>query len=101
MPLHEILKFADWAAERSIPYVSNRPTGSEEHAAQIAASNYTFGFCHPVGVDPQGVIVTHRRVPATRILGLAEVPVTIPGPLNAIVRRGAVSIEVQSCRAQN
>lgn len=71
------------AIEKLIPCIRNSRTHSDQQIAQIAASIAEFGFCNPVLVDPDDVIVAgHCRVLAARKLDLPEVPVIVLGHLS-------------------
>lgn len=61
--------------ESVIPYARNSRTHSESQVAQIAGSIQEFGFCNPVLIDAEGVIIAgHGRVMAAQRLKLATVP---------------------------
>lgn len=73
------------------PYAGNARTHPEWQIAQIAASIAEFGFCNPILVGPDGVIIAgHGRLLAAEQLGLAEVPVIELGHLSAVQRRALV-----------
>jgi ParB-like chromosome segregation protein Spo0J len=61
--------------ESLIPYARNARTHSEQQVSQIAGSIQEFGFCNPVLIDAEGVIIAgHGRVMAAQRLKLATVP---------------------------
>lgn len=58
------------------PYANNARTHSKKQIAQIAESIRRFGFCNPVLVSDDNMIVAgHGRVEAARLIGMTEVPV--------------------------
>jgi len=80
-----------WPLDRLIPYARNARTHSDEQVAQIAASIVEFGFCNPILVGSDGVIIAgHARVIAARKLGLSEVPVIVLDHLSQAQRRALV-----------
>lgn len=61
--------------ESLIPYARNSRTHSEQQVSQIAGSIQEFGFCNPVLLDAEGVIIAgHGRVMAAQRLKLETVP---------------------------
>lgn len=61
--------------ESLIPYARNSRTHSEQQVSQIAGSIQEFGFCNPVLIDADGVIIAgHGRVMAAQRLKLVTVP---------------------------
>jgi hypothetical protein len=58
-----------------IPYARNSRTHSDEQVAQIMASIREFGFCNPVLIDADGMIIAgHGRVMAATRMKLENVP---------------------------
>lgn len=56
--------------------LTNARTHSKKQIAQIAESIRRFGFCNPVLVSDDNMIVAgHGRVEAARLIGMTEVPV--------------------------
>ena len=79
------------ATERLVPYARNARTHPGWQIAQIAASIAEFGFCNPILVGGDGVIIAgHGRLLAAQQLGLAEVPVIELGHLSEVQRRALV-----------
>lgn len=57
---------------------NNAKMHPEVQVDQIVQSITAFGFCDPIGIDPEGnVIEGHGRVLAAQRLGLEEVPVLV------------------------
>lgn len=74
-----------------VPYAGNARTNPDWQIDQIAASIAEFGFCNPVLVGDDSVIVAgHGRVQAAQRLGLAEVPVIVLAHLSPAQRRALV-----------
>lgn len=74
-----------------IPYSGNARTHPEWQIAQIAASIAEFGFCNPILVGPDGVIIAgHGRLLAAQMLGMADVPCIELGHLSEAQRRALV-----------
>lgn len=79
------------ATERLVPYARNARTHPDWQIAQIAASIAEFGFCNPILVGGDGVIIAgHGRLLAAEQLGLAEVPVIELAHLSDVQRRALV-----------
>lgn len=58
-----------------IPYAKNARTHSDAQVQQLAGSIKEFGFCNPVLIDSENVIIAgHGRVLAAGLLGLDEIP---------------------------
>lgn len=77
--------------EALVPYARNARTHPDWQIAQIAASIAEFGFCNPILVGGDGVIIAgHGRLLAAQQLGLAEVPVIVLGHLSEVQRRALV-----------
>jgi ParB-like chromosome segregation protein Spo0J len=63
------------ATAELIPYARNARTHSDQQVAQIAGSIREFGFCNPVLIDEQNIIIAgHGRVMAAQLLKLESVP---------------------------
>ena len=78
MDLLAQLKVEYWPIDRLVPYARNARTHSDDQIDQIAESIAAFGFCNPVLVDPDGVIIAgHGRVLAARKRNLSELPVIV------------------------
>lgn len=74
-----------------LPYAGNARTHPEWQIDQIAASIAEFGFCNPVLIGDDSVIVAgHGRVLAAQKLGLTEVPVIVLAHLSPAQRRALV-----------
>ena len=79
------------ATEVLVPYSRNARTHPEWQIAQIAASIAEFGFCNPILIGGDGVIIAgHGRLLAAQQLGLAEVPAVRLGHLSEAQRRALV-----------
>ena len=66
-----------WPIERVKPYDRN-PHVNDGAVDAVAASIHEFGFCQPIVVDSDGVIIVgHTRWKAAQKLGLAKVPVHV------------------------
>ncbi|KPQ06186.1 MAG: DNA modification methylase [Rhodobacteraceae bacterium HLUCCA12] len=77
--------------EQILPYARNARTHPDWQIDQIAASIAEFGFCNPVLIGDDSVIVAgHGRVLAAKKLGLAEVPVIVLAHLSPAQRRALV-----------
>lgn len=77
--------------ESLAPYARNARTHPEWQIAQIAASIAEFGFCNPILVGGDGVIIAgHGRLMAAQQLGLEHVPVIELGHLTESQRRALV-----------
>jgi DNA modification methylase len=71
-----------WPTERPTPYQRNPRICSAQAVAKVAASIAEFGFCSPILVDSEGLIIAgHTRLLAARHLGLEKVPVIVCGDL--------------------
>ena len=67
------------------PYPSN-PRVNDQAVEAVPRSIREFGFCQPIVVDVDGVIVVgHTRWKAAQRLGLESVPVHVATDLTAIV----------------
>jgi DNA modification methylase len=79
------------ATEQLVPYARNARTHPDWQIAQIAASIAEFGFCNPILVGADGVIIAgHGRLLAALQLGLEEVPAIELGHLSEVQRRALV-----------
>ena len=80
-----------WPVSRLNPYEGNARVHPDWQVAQIAASIAEFGFCNPILVGSDDVIVAgHGRLMAAQHLGLAEVPVIVLDHLSPTQRRALV-----------
>lgn len=74
-----------------VPYARNARTHPEWQIAQIAASITEFGFCNPILVGADNVLIAgHGRLLAAQQLGMAEVPVIRLDHLSDAQRRALV-----------
>lgn len=77
--------------EQLVPYARNARTHPDWQIAQIAASIAEFGFCNPILIGSDGVIIAgHGRLLAAQHLGLSDVPVIELGHLSEAQRRALV-----------
>lgn len=73
------------------PYAGNARTHPDWQIDQIAASIAEFGFCNPVLIGDDSVIVAgHGRLLAAQKLGLTQVPVIVLAHLSPAQRRALV-----------
>ena len=73
------------------PYAGNARLHPDWQVAQIAASIAEFGFCNPILVGGDGVIIAgHGRLLAAERLGLDSVPVIELGHLTPVQQRALV-----------
>ena len=80
-----------WPVSRLNPYEGNARVHPDWQVAQIAASIAEFGFCNPILVGSDDVIVAgHGRLMAAQHLGLPEVPVIVLDHLSPTQRRALV-----------
>jgi hypothetical protein len=76
---------------RLTPYKNNARTHSKKQIKQIASSIKRFGFNNPVLIDDAGEIIAgHGRVEATKLLGLAGVPILRLSHLSPAEKRAYV-----------
>lgn len=84
------------SVEDLVPYIGNARTHPEWQIDQIAASIAEFGFCNPILIGDDGVIIAgHGRLMAARKIGLADVPVIVLGHLSPEQRRALVIADNQ------
>src|SRR5260370_463120 len=85
-----------WPIGRLIPRVTNPPTHTPAHVAQIAASMREWGWTNPVLVDKDDrIIAGHARLLAARQLGMTEVPVIMLARLSEAQCRALVIADNQ------
>jgi DNA modification methylase len=71
------MKIEQWKLSEITPYEHN-PRQNDAAVDAVAASIKEFGFCQPIVVDTQGVIICgHTRYKAAQKLGLEKVPVHV------------------------
>lgn len=77
MPETTTMNVEMWPTASVIPYDKN-PRYNDDAVDAVARSIQEFGFCQPIVVDQQGIIIVgHTRHKAAIKLGLAEVPVYV------------------------
>jgi DNA modification methylase len=75
------MRIQHWKLADIKPYPGN-PRHNDAAVAAVAASIREFGFCQPIVVDGQGVIIVgHTRFKAAHRLGLEKVPVHVAAGL--------------------
>lgn len=70
-----VSKVVDIKISQLTPNPSNPRAHSKKQIRQIACSIETFGFCVPLLIDHEQVVIAgHGRLEAATLLGLTEVP---------------------------
>ena len=73
------------------PYENNARTHSEAQVDEIAASIQAFGFCNPILISGDGMVIAgHGRLMAAEQLGLEQVPVVVLDHLDETQRRALI-----------
>lgn len=85
------MRYAEFPVADLVPYAGNARTHSDDQIAQIAASIAAFGFCNPVIVGEDGVLIAgHGRLHAAKMLGMISVPAIVIDHLTEAQRRTLV-----------